>query len=257
MTNYNITDLDPSSAFEKHIFHRDQFAHYLRWSYVLKSAKPGQKILDFGCGKGNLLEVFYRNKYIPAKYLGLDIRKQSINKSNEKWKKLDFASFQQEDLCGEIDIGTDWDIVTSFEVIEHIGKHNADSFLTNLVKCCNENTVVLISIPCYDEKVGAAANHIIDGEVGEFKFNELKQILEKYFDIENVYGTFASQKDYKQYMNDWQKKMFNELKEYYDSNLVSVLMAPFFPERSRNCLWRLRKKGTVTNKNQTNILEYR
>ena len=60
---YNITQLSPDVTFEKHVFHRDQFAHYLRWTHVLKRAKIGMNILDFGCGTGNLAEVLYRNRY--------------------------------------------------------------------------------------------------------------------------------------------------------------------------------------------------
>jgi len=48
--------------------------------------------------------------------------------------------------------------------------------------------------------------------------------------------------DYKHLLNDWQVKMFEELKAYYDSNLLSVIMAPFFPEQSRNTLWVLKRK---------------
>ncbi len=64
MKRYNTTDLDPVSTFERHVFHRDQFAHYLRWSHIVKEAKIGETVVDFGCGKGNMLEVFYRNKFI-------------------------------------------------------------------------------------------------------------------------------------------------------------------------------------------------
>ena len=55
---YNTTDLNPESTFTKHVFHRDQFAHYLRWTHILKEARIGETICDFGCGNGNLLEVF-------------------------------------------------------------------------------------------------------------------------------------------------------------------------------------------------------
>ncbi len=60
--NYNITQLHPDKCFERHIFHRDQFAHYLRWTHILKESNIGETIVDFGCGKGNLLEVLYRNR---------------------------------------------------------------------------------------------------------------------------------------------------------------------------------------------------
>ena len=85
---YNTTDLDPQTTFERHVFHRDQFAHYLRWTHILKEAKIGEKIVDFGCGKGNLLEVLYRNKFKCKHYIGIDIREKTISKAREH-----FAAF--------------------------------------------------------------------------------------------------------------------------------------------------------------------
>ena len=44
-------------------------------------------------------------------------------------------------------------------------------------------------------------------------------------------------------MNDWQKKMFEALKDYYDSNLIANIMAPMFPDVARNTLWVLKRKS--------------
>lgn len=245
---YNKTQLTPQQEFERHIYHRDQFAHYLRWSHILKIARIGQTILDFGCGTGEMLEVFYRNKYRPKQYLGLDIRKQTIDENNEKFAKLDFAEFRQMDLCSEIDLGQTFDIITCFEVMEHIGHENADAFLDNIAFHCNENTRVYLSTPNYDPQVGAAGNHTLkrpDGttEIGEWDHFELQDKLSEYFDIEAKYGTFASMKDYKEDLNDWQKEMFNALRDYYDTNLIANIMAPLIPaEHARNCLWVLKVK---------------
>lgn len=245
---YNKTQLTPQQEFERHIYHRDQFAHYLRWSHILKIARIGQTILDFGCGTGEMLEVFYRNKYRPKQYLGLDIRKQTIDENNEKFAKLDFAEFRQMDLCSEIDLGQTFDIIACFEVIEHIGHENADAFLDNIAFHCDENTRVYLSTPNYDPQVGAAGNHTLkrpDGttEIGEWDHFELQDKLSEYFDIEAKYGTFASMKDYKEDLNDWQKEMFNALRDYYDTNLIANIMAPLVPaEHARNCLWVLKVK---------------
>ena len=241
MKEYNTTQLNPESSFERHVFHRDQFAHYLRWSHVLKIAKIGQKIMDFGCGNANLYEVFYRNRYSPERYLGLDIRKQTIEKNKTKFPK---AEFKTEDLVNmSTNYGTDWDIITSFEVAEHVQKINVPKFLENIKDHCNENTIILISTPKYDEKVGAADNHIYAGGPQELTYDELHDIiLSTGFKIEKVYGTFASQKDYKDKMNEWQQKMFDSLSSYYDTNLISVMMAPIMDaDLARNCLWVLKK----------------
>lgn len=245
---YNKTQLTPQQEFEKHIYHRDQFAHYFRWSHVLKNAKIGQTILDFGCGSGEILDVFYRNRYKPKEYIGLDIRQKTIDENNEKFAKLKFAKFLCYDLCAEIDLEKTFDIITCFEVIEHIGHENADAFLDNIAYHCNKNTVVYLSTPNYDPKVGAAANHTLkrsDGteEIGEWDHFELQDKLSEFFTIEKKYGTFASQKDYKKDLTGWRKDVFNNLKEYYDTNILANLMAPMLPaEHARNCLWVLKVK---------------
>ena len=244
---YNTTQLTPQDAFERHIYHRDQFAHYLRWSHVLKNARIGQTILDFGCGSGVILEVFYRNRYRPKKYLGLDIRTKTIAENTSKFENLDFAEFRQVDLCQpELDLGMTFDIITCFEVIEHIGHKNADNFHDNIAFHCNSDTTVFLSTPNYDPKVGAAENHMLgkDGtEVGEWDHFELQDKLSEYFTIKGKYGTFASIKDYKEDLVGWRKEAFEELRKYYDTNLLANMMAPMIPaEHARNCLWVLKAR---------------
>ena len=244
---YNCTQLTPQQEFERHIYHRDQFSHYFRWSHVLKNAKIGQTILDFGCGSGEMLELFYRNKYRPKYYLGCEIREKQVEENKEKFGKLDFAEFRQVDLCTpNLDLGHSFDIITCFEVIEHIGHKNADVFLDNLAFHCKDDTVVYLSTPNYDPRVGAAENHMLGkngDEVGEWDHFELQDKLSEFFNIKAKYGTFASQKDYKEDLIGWKKEAFDELSKYYDSNLLSNLMAPMIPaEHARNCLWVLEAK---------------
>ena len=244
---YNTTQLTPQDAFERHIYHRDMFAHYFRWTHVLKDARIGQTILDFGCGSGEMLEVFYRNRYRPKKYVGLDVREKTINENKEKFGKLDFAEFRIEDLCKEgLDLGCTFDIITCFEVMEHIGHKNADVFLDNLAYHCGPDTTVYLSTPNYDPNVGAAENHMLGknaDEVGEWDHFELQEKLSEFFTIEKKYGTFASIKDYKEDLKDWQIPMFEELRKYYDTNVLAVIMAPMIPpEHARNCLWVMKVK---------------
>ncbi len=245
---YNTTDLEPYDAIERNIVHRDMLSHIWRWSFVLKNAKSGEDICDFGCGKGNLMECFYRNKYAPKRYVGLDIRSATIEKNKEKFGKLGFADFYAVDLIkGPFDFkAIQASKVCSFECLEHVGKQNVDIFLTNFRDCGKDDAVYYLSTPCFNGS--AAGNHTYDSGDGrgvapqEFEHFELQAHLEKYFTIEKKFGTFASQSDYKPLMNEWQTKMFEALQTYYDTNLIANIMAPMFPEQSRNCLWVLRRK---------------
>lgn len=237
---YNCTQLRPETTFERHVYHRDHFAHYLRWTHVLKRMKIGYKVLDVGSGNGSLLEVMYRNRVKGSRYVGLEYRARTVKIANEKYKNIDWAEFIQHDITKKFPVKDDWDIITSFEVLEHVKKENVELILSNIKEQMNENTILLISTPVFDPKVGAASNHIIDGEVAELTFDELKEKIENVgLNIKKVWGTFASQRDYKPELNEWQQKFFDEVKDYFDPNILSVLMAPMFPEHSRNCMWEI------------------
>ena len=85
--------------------------------------------------------------------------------------------------------------------------------------------------------------------IQEFNHKELEKLIkEAGFNIINKYGTFASIRDYKPLMNEWQLNMYNGLKDYFDANLLSNIMAPFFPEQSRNTLWVFEKKKSIGDK---------
>lgn len=252
---YNVTDLEPQTTFERHVFHRDQFAHYLRWSHILKEARVGDRICDFGCGRGNLLEVLYRNKFAPELYVGIDIRQQTIKTAQEKYASISKfrVAFIADDLIKPVtDLRTmQCDRVCSFEVAEHVGRQNVDTFLHNFGLCGRDGATYYLSTPNYDPQVGAAGNHTYssgrlddDGnevgiEIHELDHAELEEkILAAGFKIVRKFGTFASQRDYKPLMNEWQTQMYDALKEYYDSNLVANIMAPVMPgEVARNCMW--------------------
>lgn len=249
---YNTTDLDPEETFKRHVFHRDQFAHYLRWTHVLKDAKIGERVVDFGGGKAELLEVLYRNRYKPELYVDIDIRPQTIKKAAEKFGGLNFST--EWVVADLVDTSFDWDqfkgtMVVSFEVAEHVGKQNIAKFLDNFKRCGGPDARYYLSTPNYDSTVGAAGNHTYDSgdgrgldvqEWGHFELEE--QILAAGFELVDKFGTFASQRDYVGTLNDWQEKMFEALSRYYDSNLVSNIMAPVVePELARNTLWVLKK----------------
>lgn len=249
-SQYNGTDLDPERTFERHVFHRDQFAHYLRWSHVLKEARIGDTVVDFGAGKCELLEVLYRNRFKPTKYIALEYRASEMEKAKEKYANLPFpAEFYQQDIIVPTMDYSEFQAnrVVSFEVAEHVGKQNIDAFLKNFMACGGDNATYYLSTPNYDSGVGAAGNHTYDSGDGrgvavqEWDHFELQDhILEAGFKIVNKFGTFASQRDYVGTLNDWQKQAFEALSRYYDSNLVSNLMAPIVePELARNTLWEL------------------
>jgi len=246
---YNKTQLMVEQEFERHMFHRDRFAHYLRWSYVLRKmeVRPGT-VLDVGCGDANLLKTLYVNRRSPERYWGADVRKRLIEKLNEDWSNLSIADRV---VFGCLDVVQDplpklpdreWDYVVCFEVVEHVGKQNAPKLLSNIESVMGPGTVGMISTPVYDDRVGAAGNHVIQGEVGELTYHEMANLVMDRFTVVNRFGTFCSKRDVQLVASEHDLDLARRLERYYDPNVISVLLAPLYPEASRNVLWEVVKK---------------
>ncbi len=227
----NKTQLYIEQAEKRNIIHRDYIAHCFRWTHVLKYAKINKTWLDIGCGNFPLLLSLYTNRYKPKIYTGIDVR-------NLK-DKLPTVNFKVKFIQGDIvnlNLKIDYDYIICFEVLEHVEEEHAKLILKKIAQIATKSTRIFISTPNYDGK-HKAKNHI-----KEWTYTELKIELLKYFNIKNVYGTFASQKDILLELTQNELLVFKDLQKYYDSNLLSIIFAPNHPQKSRNCLWHLNKK---------------
>lgn len=238
MSEYNKTHLPIDTAEERMIVHRDYIAHCLRWSHVMKHARIGQTILDLGAADFPLAMAFYTNKYRPARFVGVEIRDLMLTKAKEKLNRAPFPiDYIQADLCTEFSKVPkhDYDIITSFEFVEHIPGGEVGKFLSNVRQLMSLETTFFLSTPAYDGK-NMAENH-----VKEWYFEELKTELEKHFTVEAVFGTFINQSAIKSNGSPAVLEVFEKLRAYYDSNYLSTIFAPLYPEVARNCIWRLKR----------------
>jgi hypothetical protein len=155
---------------------------------------------------------------------------------SETTKKFKAKFFEKSDFVKlELPRKT-FDVITSFEVLEHVEAEHAYDMMRKMRMSISKQGHVFLSTPCYDPKVGPADNH-----VNEMSFEGFKALIEAAgFEIDKVWGTFASQKDYKKLMTEAQRSVFDSLIEYYDSGVASCMFAPLFPAQARNCIWKLR-----------------
>ena len=239
---FNLTHLSPAKEVARLRFvHRDFVSTCFRYvfaaNYIFKHyRKDTCNVLDVGIAPDwNQLMAIHSNGVHPAKYVGVDARDCS-----RTILKVPFnASFQQMNIVDGLPSNdpNGWQVVICMEVIEHLSKDNGIKLLANLHSVMDENSILLFSTPCYDEEAGQATNHI-----HEWKYLQLKEELEKTFEIVDHFGVFASQKDYKPFMSETELAIFNRLKEYYNSAMISCIFAPLYPDKARNCLWILKKK---------------
>ena len=242
------THLSIDQAEERGFLHRDYIAHCLRWTHIakylqLKSRYKTASILDIGCGKDMpLAKMLMTSRLAPQYYLGVEYNKIEIPKMFEKTKfKPNIVSGMDFTKLGELGNGFNYSVC--LEVLEHVEPIKAIAILEHLPKFLKSDSISWFSTPCWDEKVGAAGNH-----VNEMTYEAFGSLLEEMgYKILNKWGTFASLKDYKHKLLtiiDW-NIMFTKLSGYYDTNYLSTIFAPMFPEHSRNCLWETQYVGKL------------
>lgn len=232
--------------------HRDYLAHALRWNFVAeeinravnypdfalkygwvdKRIKAGLKILDVGCGQDQSLMYVLsaRLNTVPKLYVGCDLNKIA-KKSNCKWAKIldefDFVGRQAELLE---DYGT-FDVITNFEVIEHMAVDDGRTLLTAMRNCLAPTGVLYLSTPVFNGS--AAANH-----VHEYTIPELKQLIESCgLKVVERFGTFASKPEIKPTLTDAERQVFDRLERWFGGEVLSNIFAPLHPDHSRNNLW--------------------
>lgn len=233
----NTTSLNIEVSFERNVFHRDMFAHWLRYQHIAKVAKPNEEtVLDVGCGEANLAMALYANRLSPKLYVGLELRKSMVEKN--KLRKFNFpAEFHVNNICTGFPTDRQYSLISCTEVLEHIPEDQVKPLLTNMKTVLAEGGKLFISTPCFDGKTKA------DNHVKEYTHDELKSILREVFADFSItpYGTFISLKDFERAASPAELEVYQKLKPYYNVNVLSILLAPLHPEASRNCMWVITK----------------
>jgi 2-polyprenyl-3-methyl-5-hydroxy-6-metoxy-1,4-benzoquinol methylase len=243
--------LSIDQAEERGFIHRDYVAHCFRWSHVVKFLMQRHRfkseiIMDVGCGKDlPLPRLMYANKMTDFAYIGIDMNHLTMPemlatavKNGKADIQLlggkDASKIKYEEL--EFEHPT---VAVCFEVLEHVHPTICQALVQNVYALLADGGHAFFSTPVYNGS--AAANHI--NEMGREVLASLFESIG--FNIEANYGTFASQSEIEpaifSSIHEDLADVWNELKAYYDSNVLSVIFAPIFPHKSRNNLWHLKK----------------
>lgn len=252
--------------------HRDVAAHAGRWLFAARGPHddlliepgPGEEylahffkyginkrrfiqhettdVLDVGCGPDRpmLLALFggVGPHPLARSYTGVDLN--NIRPTHHARSKLyPQTNFIEEHarICEE---RGPFDLITNFEVIEHMPKRMGKALLEAFFEVISVDGHLLLSTPVYDG-IARAKNHI-----HEWTVPELQEALgEAGFEVINRYGTFANMSDIKRVCTTEEKALMLKLSTYYGNDVLSTFLAPLYPDASRNNLWVCRPMGVV------------
>ncbi len=212
---------------------RDYAGHMVRWGFVRKFINHDTTVLDVGCGVdlplARTLAGGYANT-IPKSYTGVDLNTLK-HLPYYRWAKF------REKFNFVFDYATlpiKYDVVVTFETIEHVSRDHTETFLAGLKHCLADDGTLFLSTPNF--KTNKAKNHCY-----EFEMNELQSLLETAgFNVVKTYGTFASYHDIKRVAKPEELAILNKLNEFLHGDVTAIFMASLYPEASRNITWVLK-----------------
>jgi GT2 family glycosyltransferase/ubiquinone/menaquinone biosynthesis C-methylase UbiE len=161
------------------IAHEHRHRYALCFPYV-----QGKDVLDVACGEGYGSEILAQNaKHVAA----VDIDKRVIAGAKKKYGRNRKIDFQVANCVALPFPDQSFDVVISFETIEHLDKLEQQQFLNEVRRVTRHNSVLIISTPNRDiySKQSGRGNRF---HKSELRRDEFRQLLKKSFKSVDLLG---------------------------------------------------------------------
>ncbi len=119
--------------------------HLLRYGFAAALARPGGRILDFGCGIGYGTSVLARTP--DSRVTGVDASRGAIAYARQHWSAPNIE-YVEASSAGFEPADAGFDLVVSFEIVEHVPNDRA--FLDRMWGMLRPGGTLLFSVPDQD-----------------------------------------------------------------------------------------------------------
>ena len=158
--------------------------HVSRYVYASKLAAGGHA-LDIGCGKG--YGTYYLAKLAKSAE-GLDMNAASIDVARAHFRGA-HLSYRVGDALKVATLGKSFDVITAFEIIEHLPPAATDHFLCGIGRLLAPGGKALISTPNHDVVMKSGVP-VPDFHINNFRATELRAKLKQHFKQVTMIGQF-------------------------------------------------------------------
>lgn len=157
--------------------------HEARYAFALKSTAE-KKVLDIACGTG--YGSFELSK-TASRVTGVDISEESIAYAQANYQR-DNLQFIRASATDDLFPEGSFDVICSFETIEHLEKEPRQAYLSNLRRWLKPDGLLLLSTP--NKIITSPFNDkpLNRFHVLEYTRAQLLNELKPYFSIEELYG---------------------------------------------------------------------
>ncbi len=150
--------------------------HLARYEFAVPFVKKGAIGLDIACGSGYGTDLLIRKG--AEKFYGVDISPEAIKYAKEHFRCNGLEYIQSDALQIKF-IPNYFDLIASFESIEHLKRENGEKFIEILHNLLKKEGILILSCPnrdTYPENYDKNPFHLY-----EYSFAEILGLLKKYF----------------------------------------------------------------------------
>lgn len=145
-----------------------------------------KKVLDCGCGTGYSL-AYFASRFASADYVGIDSDQGAIDYAASKYPSMKFGVMNGLDL--EFPAAS-FDIVLSFEVLEHLPKPEQLRYLSEMSRVLRPGGSLVLSTPNRDVFSLGYSESLNLYHLSELTLSELQSLLAMHFQNPTIYGQF-------------------------------------------------------------------
>jgi ubiquinone/menaquinone biosynthesis C-methylase UbiE len=196
----NPSSLDFTNDYEAAMFYK----HYKPYTYIYKQVE-GKKILEIGCGAGYGINLV-ATKADKIKTVDIDIDSLNYAKNNSNATNIEYI---HKNVLKGLDFeDNSFDIIISFQVIEHFTRKEVSTYLNEMKRVLKPYGRIYITTPNRDIRLFPLQKPKNKYHPIEYSYTSLKKILEKHYknvsikalhsnrEIENIFNTRKNQKVY-------------------------------------------------------------
>jgi hypothetical protein len=241
---FDRTHLSPENAYR---LGRDFVAHTFRYGWPMHIVRnhigPGATILEMGCGAEipmfrtltcDLSAVKY---YKPKAFVAADLNRIKYRPAVTGCRSIILSECNivtnPEKVPADLD---PFDLIVSFEVIEHMGKEDGLVFLDRMFEFARRGRtegrcLLAVSTPVNDGFI--AKNHVY-----EWQRSEMRRAFEtRGGTVLKEFGMFSNLRPLINALTEAERAVWNDLADFHSPHMLSALFSVMHPEVARNIAW--------------------
>lgn len=142
--------IQTNSLIKEQFYPVDYWIDLINWFTKLIKYNRIEKILDIGCGIGNLIDVL-RKYYLNAKIIGIDLSDESLETAKNRFRNFNNIEFKVGRISDIPIENESIDLVTCTEVLEHLNLEEFYNGFKEVSRILKKKGFFLATIPFYEK----------------------------------------------------------------------------------------------------------